>query len=364
MNDFPAHPDALTEQWLTGMLQTAGELDTEGQVVAFRTEVIGEGISLLGLVVRVALDYGGPGTAGPDTVVIKFATPVEANRAIAMGNNMYHREIDFFENIASRIDMPLTKCYFAALEPESGDNVVVLEDLKAYRAGDQIAGIDVDEAKEIIDSYSPLNAAFWGQTDQPLLADTMRVDSTYIEGFVPGVEATWERCRELFSHCITPEVLEVMPRFVESLRDLHRMMGERTQTLIHGDVRLDNVMFAQTPDQHPIVLIDWQAIMISNPMQDLAYLLSQSMDTDLRRANEEALIAYSRDKLTELGVEGYSLEQARDDYDVAVLWIMAYPIIIGGFCDIEQERALALAELVLKRSTQTVTDRNLLARLP
>jgi hypothetical protein len=240
----------------------------------------------------------------------------------------------------------------------------VLEDLKAYRAGDQIAGIDADEAKAIIDSYAPLNASFWGRTDQPLFAETMRIDSNYVDGFVPSVEMTWEPCRELFPHAMTPEVLEALPRFVESLRGLHRMMGERTQTVVHGDVRLDNVMFAQSPDQHPIVLIDWQAIMISNPMQDLAYMLSQSMDTDVRRSCEEDLIAYYRDKVTELGVEGYTLEQARDDYDVAVLWIMAYPIIIGGFCDTEQQRAVKLAELVLQRSSQTVTDRNLLARLP
>lgn len=364
MNDFPAHPDELTEPWLTQMLRGAGELDAGGEVLSFRTEVIGEGISLLGLVVRVALEYGGTGGAGPDSVVIKFATPVEANRAVAMNTNMYQREIDFFENIAPQIDMPLTTCLFAAGNAETGDNAVVLEDLKAYRAGDQIAGIDADEAEAIIDSYTPLNAAFWGKTDQPLLADTMRIDSSYVPAFVPSVEMTWERCLELFADAMTPEVREVLPRFVESLPDLHQMMGERTQTLIHGDVRLDNVMFAQTEGQHPIVLIDWQAIMISNPMQDLAYLLSQSMDTDLRRAHEEELIAHSRDKLTELGVEGYTLEQARDDYDVAVLWILAYPIIIGGFCDTEQERAVALAELVLQRSSQTITDRNLLARLP
>ncbi len=364
MDDFPAHPDQLTRPWLTEVLRGAGELGDHDSVAEFQTDVIGEGISLLGLVVRVTLDYGDAQRPGPDSVVIKFATPVEANRAIAMGTNMYHREIDFFENIAPQLEMAIPRCYFAVINPETGDNAVVLEDLKAYRAGDQVAGIDVDEGRAIIDSFTPLTAAFWDKTDQPMLADTMRIDTTYMDGFVPGLEATWERCMELFPHCMTDEVLEVLPRFVSSLRELHRMMGERTQTLIHGDIRLDNVMFANSADQHPIVLIDWQAIMISNPMQDLAYLLSQSMDTELRRANEDQLIEYYRDRLTDHGVEGYSLDQARDDYDIAVLWIMAYPIIIGGFCDTDQERAVALAELVLQRSTQTVTDRGLLALLP
>lgn len=364
MPDFPTHPDQLTTEWLTLALRHGGAIGPEQQVTAFSTTTIGEGISLLGLVQRVTLGYGGSGAPGPDSVVIKFAHPLEANRAIAMNTDMYWREIHFFANIAQHVQMPLTTCYYAAIDRASGENAVVLEDLKAYRAGDQVAGVSAADARLIIDAYAPLNATFWGRTDQPLLADTMRIDTTYKQTLPPGVFGTWERCRELFSHCMTPEVVDALPRYIDSLLGLHDLMGARTQTLIHGDVRLDNVMFGQDPGQHPIVLIDWQAIMISNPMQDLAYLLSQSVDTEIRRAHEDELIAYYRDKVAELGVEGYTLAQATADYDVAVLWIMCYPLIIGGAFDPANERGLALAELVLRRATQTVTDRNLLRLLP
>jgi hypothetical protein len=365
MHDFPTHPDELTAAWLTMALRKGGAIGEGQEVASFSSSTIGEGISLLGLVQRVELTYSdGGGSAGPASVVIKFAHPLEANRAIAMNTNMYWREIDFFRNIAPHVEMPLTACYHADIDLATGDNAVVLEDLRAYRAGDQVAGVSAAEAKQIIDAYAPLNAAFWGKTDQPLLADTMRIDTTYMETLPPGVFGTWERCRELFPHCMTEDVLASLPRYIDALLDLHKLMGARTQTLIHGDVRLDNVMFGQGDGQHPIVLIDWQAIMISNPMQDLAYLLSQSVDTEIRRAHEDELVAYYRDKVTELGVEGYTLEQATNDYDVAVLWIMCYPLIIGGAFDPANERGLALAELVLRRSTQTVTDRNLLRLLP
>ncbi len=364
MATFPTITDELSAEWLTQMLQGCGALAADRQVTSFDAETIGEGVSLLGLVQRISLSYGdGEGGTGPDTIVIKFAHPLEANRAIALNTNMYQREIDFFERIAPSLDMPLTRCYFADNDPRSGMSIVVLEDLKAYRAGDQVSGIGPAEAQQIIDAYVPLNAAFWGRCDQPLLAECMRIDSSYMEPFLPGVFGTWERCRELFPHCIAPEVLDALPRYVDSMRALHAMMGARTQTLVHGDVRLDNVMFGEGPGQHPIVLIDWQAVMVSNPMQDLAYMLSQSMDTDVRRAHEDELIAYYRDRVTELGVEGYSIEQATADYDVAVLWIMCYPLIIGGAFDPANERGLALAEAVLRRSTTTVADRGLLSLL-
>ena len=366
MAAFPTHPDQLSSAWLTGMLRGAAALGADREVTGFTAATIGEGISLLGLVQRVALTYGPGGSdpVGPDSVVIKFAHPLEANRAIAMNTNMYQREIDFFRDIAPRIDMPLPACFYGAIDTATGQNIVVLEDLKAYRVGDQVAGIGLGGAKLIIDAFAPLNAAFWGRCDQPLLAGCMRIDSSYVEPFLPGVFATWERCVELFADHIAPDVLPALPRYVAAMRDLHRMMGERTQTLVHGDVRLDNVMFGQGPRQHPIVLIDWQAVMVSNPMQDVAYMLSQSMDTRLRRAHEDELIRHYRDRVTELGVEGYTLEQAVADYDVAVLWIMCYPLIIGGAFDPANERGLALAQTVLQRSTQTVSDRRLLDLLP
>ena len=59
----------------------------------------------------------------------------------------------------------------------------------------------------------------------------------------------------------------------------------------------------------------------------------------MRRAHEGELIAYYRDKVTELGAKGYTLAQATADYDVAVLWIMSYPLIIGGAFDPANERA-------------------------
>lgn len=364
MNDFPTHPDELTVDWLSAILHRDGHLAPGRVVTGFEATTIGEGVSLLGLVQRVSLTYSdGEGPAGPPSVVIKFAHPLEANRAIAMNTRMYEREIDFFENIAPHVDMTLTSYFHGAIDTDTGMNVVVIEDLHSYRAGDQVEGIGPDEAKLIIDSFAPLNAAFWGRCDQPLLDTCMRIDSSYVEPFLPGVFGTWERCRELFPDCITDDVMAALPVYIDALRDLHRLMGERTQTLVHGDVRLDNVMFGADPHHDPVVLIDWQAVMVSNPMQDVAYMLSQSMDTDLRRRHEDELIAYYRDKVTELGVDGYTIEQATADYDIAALWIMAYPLIIGGAFDPANERGRTLAEKILQRSTQTVTDRGLLSIL-
>jgi hypothetical protein len=212
----------------------------------------------------------------------------------------------------------------------------------------------------IIDAIAPLHAAFWGQTDQPLLANEMRIDTSYVEAFMPSVEATWQNGVDLFPHVIAADVLPEVGSYVAALRDVHQLMGRRTQTLVHGDVRLDNVMFGSGPDQHPVVLIDWQAIMVSNPVHDLSYLLSQSLDVQVRRDHEAELVEYYHGRLADHGVTDYTVEQCWDDYDVGILYLFSYPLIIGGFCDMTSPRAVQLAEAVLGRSSAAVSDRGLL----
>ena len=223
----------------------------------------------------------------------------------------------------------MPECYAAMVDTTTGENIVVLQDMRHYRAADQLEGVSREEAKLIIDAFVPLHAKFWADTDTELLTAAMRINGEYPEGFSPGVEGTYQRCAELFGYCITPDVLAELDRYIGGIRPLHHVMGNRTQTLVHGDVRLDNVMFGDD-SQHPVVLIDWQAVMVSNPMQDMAYLLSQNLTIDDRRAHEDELVRYYHARLTDLGVEGYSLEQCWDDYDVAVLYLLSYPLVIGG----------------------------------
>ena len=361
---FPAQPEQLTADWLTGTLRRSGALAADRAVARFEITPVGAGLGLLGLVMRVHLTYAG-GAAGfePDSVVVKFAHPLAANRAIAMNTRMYEREVSFFNDIAGSVGVPKPSCHFAAVNTDTGENIVVLEDLKAYRAGNQVEGVDAAGVRLIIDAVAPLHAAYWGRTDGPLLERAMRIDSSYVEAFLPSIEGTWARGVELFADVIAPDVLPHVARYVAGMRGLHAQMGRRTQTLVHGDVRLDNVMFGETAGQHPVMLVDWQAIMVSNPMHDLSYLLSQSLPVAARRAHEAELVAYYHARVCELGVTGYSLEQCWDDYDVGVLFLFSYPLIIGGFSDPDDERGTALARAVIERSSQTVSDRGLLRRL-
>ena len=99
---YPTHPSELTAEWLTERLRENGV--RTARVTGFSTTPVGEGIGMLGMLVRVLLEYDQHETGAPKSLVAKFATPIEGNRAVAMAYHLYEREVGFYKEIAPTID--------------------------------------------------------------------------------------------------------------------------------------------------------------------------------------------------------------------------------------------------------------------
>ena len=361
---FPVRPEQLTVEWLDRVIRAGGDITAGERLVAFEVKPVGEVIGVLGEVVRVFLNYTSPG-AGPATLVIKFAHKNAENRQIANNTKMYEREVRFFNEVANEVRMPMTKCYFAQMDPVTGGNAVVIEDLVGYDVGDQVKGVTLEQVKMVIDAVAPLHARFYDNWREKF-GHMMTFDSEeYIEGFSPGFFGTWEQSIKNFPECFPQELLDAMPRYVAGFKKIMKEMGNRKMTFIHGDVKMDNAMFGNgRPGSLPVIMIDWQNMMISNPLQDLAWLAASSLKVDVRRAIEDDYLEYYRQKMAEHGVKGYSLEQIRDDYDVGLLFIMSFNILIGGAFVPSSERDRQMAIAGLERAIAAVLDRGLLDRIP
>ena len=354
--DFPRQPEQLTPEWLTRLLGA----DVRG----FSVNAIGHGVGMVGSTLRVELEYQDDGGTAPASLVMKFAHEVAERRAVGLKLRLYETEVTFYNHIAGSVAVPKPVCYFAALDPETGECLIVLEDMRRYRQGDSLTGVSLAEAKHVIDAVTPLHAAYWDNTGQEYLRNAMRVDSTWKEPYMELVEGTWKNCIAQFGYCIPAEIEASMPAYVGALGRLHGIMADRSQTLSHGDPRMDNMMFSDGGEGPPLVLLDWQTLMVTNPLHDLAYMLSQSTTIEARRAMEDELVRYYHAKLTELGVTGYSLEQCYDDYDLALLYMMTVAFVMGGAFNPANERGKRLAEETLRRSCMSVVDRRLLTRIP
>ncbi len=79
------------------------------------------------------------------------------------------------------------------------------------------------------------------------------------------------------------------------------LMEADGRTLVHGDYRLENFMFAG--EDGSLVVLDWQLAHAGGGAQDLAYFISQNLPVRSVASTESLLDAY-HDALVAGGVTG------------------------------------------------------------
>ena len=111
------------------------------------------------------------------------------------------------------------------------------------------------------------------------------------------------------------------------------------------------------------MIIDWQLMSRGRGPYDVAYFMSQSIGVEQRRETERALVKRYHDGLLAGGVRDYSFDDCFEDYRLACLWCVMYPVAMGGGMA-HNERALQIAAELSKRSFNTILDLNAVSVLP
>lgn len=162
----------------------------------------------------------------------------------------------------ARVPRPIAVCEdtgvigapFYLMERKDG-NVIRLDIPAAY---DNPAGRR-RIAEEMIDALAELHAVDWqaaGLTGKP-------------EGFLARQLKRWSSQWELTQPRTRP--LPGLDALTDWLRS--NMPEEQPPTIVHGDYKMDNVMFA--PDEPKLIAIfDWEMATIGDPLADLGWLMS------------------------------------------------------------------------------------------
>jgi tRNA A-37 threonylcarbamoyl transferase component Bud32 len=359
---FPITPADLTAEWLDAQLRAKGAI-TSSKVVGFDGALLGEGVGMMSVLSRVTLKYDQPEAGAPATVVAKFSA-VNDNRAVADAFRVYEREAIFLRDLSPHAGVPVPTIYDVELDLATNNTVILMEDVGDYRMGDQIEGCTLEEAKTILAAVAPVHAKFWGNIDNKFWDTIPHVDGPMnTDAMTAGATAGWDIVNERFPGAITPALEARKADFIGQLRNLHARIGQLPKTIIHGDCRLDNMMFAREAGHYPVLLLDWQGLLVSTGLQDVAYLLTQNLDPELRRANERGLVAFYHSELVRHGVTGYSAEQCWDDYRLAALYLFVYALVISGTLDPSTDRGRAFMSALMSRSVRTIEDLDLFSLL-
>ncbi len=335
MSDFPASPRDLTADWLSAATGSA--------VSRFSIAPLGEGLGVIGQVTRVRADTA----SGPASFVVKFASEKPENRAVAETYDMYGREVHFYRSLSALLPVRTPHCFAAHHDPATGDFVLVLEDLARCRVGDQIQGASLEDARAVVTSLASLHAATW---ERPVEGVPPHDVPAQREGIAAGFRAGWPVVEARLSEVIPEDARPLAPALADQIGTLIGELSRSPQSVIHADVRLDNILF----DGDEVVLVDWQSVCTSSGEQDLAYFLTQSVDEALLAAHQEELIGLYHGELVAAGVTGHSLADCRVRYGTAALYLLSWAVLIAGTLDMGNERGEQLARTLVRRSFSAV----------
>lgn len=296
MADFPAHPDAVDAEWLTDRLRNTGVLDG-GAVTGMRWEPIGTG--QVGDSVRFHLSYDRP-SVGPATIAGKFPAADQTSRATAAVFGLYAKEVGFYRElrhqVAIRVPVPLV----AEVAADGVDFILLFEDLGPARGGNQLVSCDFADATEAIRQAAALHAPSWDNLAiigvdwlQPRPEVTTQIQALY-----PNAQAIF---RERYADTLEPEYMHICEELSEAIQ---AWFGREApaRCLIHGDFRLDNMLFDVHAGAEPIAVLDWQTVAIGNGLTDIGYFLGCGIGADLRRAHEDQLLDLYCQEMTARGV--------------------------------------------------------------
>jgi hypothetical protein len=273
--------------WLAAVLQS-------GQIDELSTTPIGTG--QMSQIHRVAITYSDPAETGPASVVIKLASEAPSSRASGQGLGIYMREVQFYRQLAPRIGGPTAMCH-AALIDEDGWFTIVLEDVSDAVQGDQIAGCSVEDARLAMVALADLHAPVYGD---PVLgaADWLNSASPLTQSLVRQL---YNGFLERYGERIAPEHVALCERFLPSI-DAWSADRRPPLGLVHGDYRLDNMLFAAGNGRRPLTVVDWQTLSWGPMMLDASYFLGGGLTVERRRAHEQELVRAYHAALLERGV--------------------------------------------------------------
>jgi len=315
MAAFPARPDDITAEWWGVILGRVPE--------RWRWEAIGTG--QVGDSVRFTLDFGDG--AAPVTLAGKFAAADPTSRGTAAMLGLYAKEVRFYRDLAPQLPIRTPKPLFADIAPDGASFCLLFEDLGPARGGNQIAGCSVDDARAAVRQAAALHAPSW-QNPAILDLDWLQPDpaaAAQVKALYPQAQAIF---RERYRDVLEPEYMALC----EDLADITATTDRRQEktSLVHGDFRLDNVLFDIKAGAEPIAVLDWQTLTIGNGLTDIGYFLGCGIGNALRRAHERELLALYCAEMTERGVP-LTIEAIWRDYVVGALHGVSTAVFSAAF---------------------------------
>ncbi|MCL4860002.1 MAG: phosphotransferase [Caldilineaceae bacterium] len=363
---IPTGPEALTTKWLNHVLHETGTI-RQASVLSMISQVMGdeEGLTGSGQMVRLHLTYTHDEVEAPPTLIAKFSSPDPVLRAEFHAYELYEREVHFYHEIAHQVELRTPRCYYGALDQESGYCVLLLEDLAPVRSGgDNYALCSLQEAELAMRELARFHVSWWQSPKLASLGWLRRQPQVY-QAFHDAYQQRWGSFLDQVGHSLAPPIVAIGEQFACNPGDYWSRLQGPPQTIIHNDYNLGNLLFLETPlGGLSLAVIDWQVVSLGHGLYDVALFLGRHLPPEDQRAKEMEFLKLYHTILSENGVQGYSFAQCLYDYRLFLLTDLWRAVFFIGGGKTTKAEIHAFSSVVLPRCSRALLDHQVSELLP
>lgn len=304
---IPTTPTQITAAWLGSTL--GADISS--------VEVAAIGTGQTGATYRITPTYPQP-SGLPSTLIAKLPSQsAEVRERVALG---YRAEHAFYTRVAETVSVPLPRFYSCEISDDGAEFVLLLADMQPAVPGDQIRGCDRAEAVLAVEAIAGLHGPRWCDPAWLSLDGvTMpRADADFARGMGHLGRVALDTTLAGLGDRITAQDRATLTESAELLENWLLLRPDRF-SLLHGDYRLDNILFH--PDGTSVTVVDWQTLTVGLPARDLAYFLGTSVLPQLRAQWESELVETYHRRLVECGVTDYPAAECWTDYRLGMLQV-------------------------------------------
>lgn len=295
----------------------------------------------------------------PDTLFVKLRPFDDEQAAFLSMVGLGVSEATFYAAIGNDLPVRSPQVWHSSFDPADDTFVMVLEDLEA--AGCRFATAEDPDvlavAESLMEELAKLHAAFWGQEldwlgthalspgDSPAAQERMSMGAMIVQSAL-----------DQFADRLPPEFGRMGELYIARNRDIGALWNEGERTLIHGDDHIGNLFV----DAGRTGFYDWAVACRYPGMRDVAYFLCNSLPTEVRRAEQDGLIARYRAGLAAAGID-LDADLAQEQYRLFSVysWISATTTAAMG----SKWQPAEVGYRATERTTQALIDLDVLGLL-
>ena len=286
-----------------------------------------------------------PGSA-PESVVLKSETTNPEAHEFTRLNRSFEREVGVYSHLVPRLKQHQPIVYGCSANQPCW---LLLEDLSHLRSGDQLLGLSHAETVAALQSIAVLHAEFWLD---PLLQQQswlpahsfwfQQPQADLVEPFVAN-----------YSVRLGEQATTIIRAVLDQREAIDAALAERPWTLVHGDLRADNLLFGGSAQVPSATILDWSWACRSLATIDLAFLIGGSEPVMQRQGRLDELLQLWHRTLLVQGVRDYPLADARRDLQLAALRCLTTSIAMYRFLldpDVSVRTALFVDQAIQRHS--------------